>query len=93
MQINTIALNVGYHNEYHDIPSVPWKRLPRVKAMAPELYEGLVSRRSLGKLPWRFLSEAGITLFSRMVRKNRGGIPRPTRPDHAVITSHSLEDQ
>ena len=26
--LNVPALNVGYHNEHHDFPSVPWNRLP-----------------------------------------------------------------
>src|SRR5215813_10864202 len=26
--INLVALNMGYHNEHHDLPSVPWNNLP-----------------------------------------------------------------
>ncbi len=26
--LNVVALNVGFHNEHHDLPSVPWNRLP-----------------------------------------------------------------
>jgi sphingolipid delta-4 desaturase len=26
---NRIASNVGYHNEHHDLPSVPWNHLPK----------------------------------------------------------------
>ena len=26
--LNRIQLNIGYHNEHHDFPSVPWNRLP-----------------------------------------------------------------
>lgn len=72
--LNIPALNVGYHNEHHDLPSVPWNRLPRLKAMAPEWYDSLVSHRSWGNLLWRFLSDPGLSLFSRMLRKNRAGI-------------------
>ena len=28
---NKVALNVGYHNEHHDLPSVPWNRLPDIR--------------------------------------------------------------
>ena len=73
--LNTVALNVGFHNEHHDLPSVPWNRLPRVKATAPEWYDTLVSHRSWSKLLWRFLSDPEISLFSRMVRRNRGDVP------------------
>ena len=72
--LNSLALNVGYHNEHHDLPSVPWNRLPRLKALAPEWYDNLVSHRSWSKLLWRFLSDPGISLFSRIIRTNRGGV-------------------
>ena len=36
--INRVALNMGYHNEHHDLPSIPLNNLPRLRAMAPELY-------------------------------------------------------
>jgi len=73
--LNIVALNVGFHNEHHDLPSVPWNRLPQVKRLAPEWYDNLVSHRSWTKLLWRFLSDSNLSLFSRMVRKNRGGVP------------------
>jgi sphingolipid 4-desaturase/C4-monooxygenase len=73
--LNTVALNVGFHNEHHDLPSVPWNKLPRMKEMAPEWYDKLVSHRSWSKLLWRFLADPDISLFSRMVRKNRGDVP------------------
>jgi sphingolipid delta-4 desaturase len=72
--LNIVALNVGYHNEHHDLPSVPWNMLPKLKAIAPEWYDNLVSHRSWARLFWRFLSDSNLSLFSRMVRKNRGGL-------------------
>ena len=30
--MNVFALNVGYHNEHHDLMRVPWSRLPALKA-------------------------------------------------------------
>ncbi len=71
--LNTLALNVGFHNEHHDLPSIPWNRLPRLKALAPELYDGLVSHSSWVRLLWQFLADGRISLFSRMTRSNRGG--------------------
>jgi sphingolipid delta-4 desaturase len=72
--LNVIALNVGFHNEHHDIPSVPWNRLPRLKAAAPEMYNSLVSHRSWARLLWRFLSDPTLSLYSRVVRSNRGNL-------------------
>jgi sphingolipid delta-4 desaturase len=72
--LNIVALNVGYHNEHHDLPSVPWNKLPRLKAAAPEWYDNLISHRSWARLFWRFLSDSNLSLYSRMVRRNRGGI-------------------
>jgi len=72
--LNILALNVGYHNEHHDLPSVPWNRLPRLRAAAPEMYDTLAWHRSWSKLLWRFLADPGISLFSRMVRRNRAGV-------------------
>lgn len=73
-RLNILALNVGYHNEHHDLPSVPWNNLPRLKAIAPELYDPLISHRSWARLLWRFLTDPSLSLFSRMLRKNRAGL-------------------
>jgi sphingolipid delta-4 desaturase len=68
--LNIPALNVGYHNEHHDFPSVPWNKLPDLKATAPEFYENLVYHKSWVKLWLTFLTDPGLSLYSRMVRKN-----------------------
>jgi sphingolipid delta-4 desaturase len=73
--LNTLALNVGYHNEHHDAPTVAWNRLPALKRTAPELYDSLVSHRSWSGLFWRFLSDRKLSLWSRVVHENRGGVP------------------
>src|SRR4029077_16550209 len=39
--LNTVAFNVGYHNEHHDLPSVPWNHLPAIRKAAPEMYDSL----------------------------------------------------
>ena len=70
--LNTVAFNVGYHNEHPDFPSVPWNRLPRIRETAPEAYEGLAFHRSWSGLLYRFLTDPAVTLFSREVRVHRG---------------------
>ena len=72
---NVVALNVGYHNEHHDAPAVAWNRLPAVRRAAPELYDPLVSHASWTRLFWRFLTDRNLSLWSRVVRENRGGVP------------------
>ncbi len=71
--LNFFALNVGYHNEHHDLPSVPWNNLPKLKAAAPEFYNSLHYHKSWFKLWLKFLFDGRLSLFSRMVRNNRGG--------------------
>jgi sphingolipid delta-4 desaturase len=68
---NKLAFNVGYHNEHHDFPSVPWNRLPQVRKIAAPWYDTLVSHRSWTRLLIRFLFDRKMSLFSRMVREGR----------------------
>lgn len=66
--LNVVALNVGYHNEHHDLQSIPWNKLPELKRLAPEFYESLAYHKSWFKLWIKFLFDPNISLFSRMVR-------------------------
>jgi sphingolipid delta-4 desaturase len=70
--LNIPALNVGYHNEHHDFPSIPWNNLPKVRQTAPEWYNTLHYHTSWFLLFFKFLFDPSISLFSRMVRTNRG---------------------
>ena len=91
--LNLVAFNVGYHNEHHDLPSIPWNRLPQIRKGAPELYDSLVSHTSWTRLLFRFLCDPHISLFSRQVRVSRGGIaldapvPASQLPDVTCATS------
>ena len=67
---NRLAFNVGYHNEHHDLMTVPWSRLPRIRSIAPEFYEGLYAHRSWTRLLFRFLFDRKLTLHSRVVRSS-----------------------
>lgn len=71
---NTVAFNVGYHNEHHDFPSVPWNKLPQIKSTAPAFYDSLSSHKSWTKLFLRFLFSKELSLYSRIVRSNRGKV-------------------
>lgn len=71
--VNILSLNVGFHNEHHDLPSVPLNRLPEIKRIAPELYDTLAWHTSYVRLLWRFLTDRNLSLFSRIVGGNRAG--------------------
>lgn len=68
--LNLLALNVGFHNEHHDFPSVPWNKLPKIRESAPEWYDTLVCHRSWFRLWLRFLLDPKLSLFSRVVRSD-----------------------
>ena len=65
---NKILLNVGYHNEHHDFPSIPGFRLPKLKTMAAEYYDNLYSHKSYIKVLFMFIFKRDISLFSRVKR-------------------------
>lgn len=71
--LNTVNLNVGFHNEHHDFPSVPWNNLPKIKKIADEHYEPLGYHTSYTVLLFQFIFNREISLFSRTRRVNRGG--------------------
>lgn len=72
--LNSVNLNVGYHNEHHDFPSVAWNRLPKVKKIANSYYETLGYHTSYTGLLFRFLFDKNISIYSRVARANRGKV-------------------
>jgi sphingolipid 4-desaturase/C4-monooxygenase len=66
--LNIIALNIGYHNEHHDFPEMPWTRLPKLKKMAPEFYDHLATHPSWTGLFFEFIFDSRYTLYSRVNR-------------------------
>ena len=72
--LNTVAFNVGYHNEHHDFPSVPWNKLPQIRSTAPSFYNSLSYHTSWTKLFFQFLFDKKISLYSRILRSNRGKV-------------------
>jgi sphingolipid 4-desaturase/C4-monooxygenase len=86
--LNAVAFNVGYHNEHHDFPSVPWNKLPELKKAALPYYDSLTSHNSWTKLWLRFIFDRELSLWSRVVRKNRGKVALvdESKPDVEMIT-------
>ncbi len=69
--LNRLALNVGYHNEHHDFPSVPWNRLPQIRGIAPEFYNTLKPAASWLGLWLSFICDPRYSLYSRVLRPAR----------------------
>ncbi|MEQ6120661.1 fatty acid desaturase [Reichenbachiella sp. MALMAid0571] len=68
--LNKFALNVGYHNEHHDFPTIPGTRLPKLKKMAPDFYDHLFAHKSWTNVIYQFITNPNIGLHSR-VKRNR----------------------
>lgn len=68
---NLFNLMVGYHNEHHDFPKVPWSRLHKVKAMAPEYYDHLPHHTSYIKVIWNFITDPEVGPWSRVMRPGK----------------------
>jgi sphingolipid delta-4 desaturase len=90
--LNALTFNVGYHNEHHDFPSVPWNHLPRIRAAAPEAYQDLSYHRSWTRLLFRFLLDPTLSLWSRVIRRNRNDVAldAPVTPDQEVKPTEPL---
>ncbi|KAF7334261.1 Sphingolipid delta(4)-desaturase [Mycena sanguinolenta] len=61
--LNILAYNVGYHNEHHDFPSIPWTRLPALRALAPEAYDTLPAHPSWTMVIVNFIRDKEVGIF------------------------------
>jgi len=66
--LNYLTYNVGYHNEHHDFPSIPWTRLPALHSIANEYYKDLPRHDSWCMVTYRFIFDTDVGLFSRVKR-------------------------
>ena len=66
--LNNVSFNAGYHNEHHDLVTIPWTRLPEIRRIAPEFYNGLKAYESWTGLLFQFVRDRNISLFSYIVR-------------------------
>jgi sphingolipid delta-4 desaturase len=69
--LNVLSLNIGYHNEHHDLPQIAWHRLPTLRRLMPEMYDGLYYHTSLVRLWLRFLFDGNLQLY-RIGRQRDG---------------------
>lgn len=73
---NILIFNVGYHIEHHDFPNIPWRKLPEVKAMAPEFYDTLPHHDSYFRLMWQYLTDSQFGAWCRIGRDQGDDIKR-----------------
>ncbi|KAM0752137.1 hypothetical protein T439DRAFT_324218 [Meredithblackwellia eburnea MCA 4105] len=72
--LNILTYNVGYHNEHHDFPSVPWTKLPALRKMASEFYDPLPNHTSWPGVTFRFIFDPNVGMWSRAKRQAGGGV-------------------
>jgi len=70
--LNWLCYNVGYHNEHHDFPSIPWTRLPALRSLAKEFYEPLPSHASWPYVTWKFITDPNVGMWCRAKRLEAG---------------------
>lgn len=76
---NKVAFNFGYHLEHHDFPNIAWDKLPELRKIAPEFYEGLTTWPSATHVLWRFITDGGCGKLGVRVKRaaRTGGSGRP----------------
>jgi sphingolipid delta-4 desaturase len=87
--LNKVCFNLGYHNEHHDLVTVPWTRLPDVRRVAPEFYRDQKSYDSWSALLVHFLRNRDLTLFSYIVRPDSRQRPSDIIPAAAPDSDES----
>ncbi len=65
---NKICFNGGYHTEHHDLPAIPWNKLPKVREIAHEFYDSRYTHGSYYSILSKFINDDQNTLFNRILR-------------------------
>jgi len=68
---NRLNFNVGYHNEHHDFPRIPWSGLPKVRKIAPEFYNDLPFYTSYVSVMWRYITDPKVGPAARIKRSSK----------------------
>jgi len=82
--LNYVTYNVGYHNEHHDFPFVPWSRLPEVKRIAKEYYDPLPVCESWVGIIWMYVTDPKLGAYSRVKRNERVSAREKVNPNDEV---------
>jgi len=74
---NRLNFNVGYHNEHHDFPKIPWSKLPQVCQIAPEFYQ-MPHHSSYVRVIYQYITDPDVGPFSRIKRKSKHSNTNPS---------------
>lgn len=74
--LNFLNFNVGFHNEHHDFPKIPWSNLPKVRKIAPEYYDNLPHYTSYCAVLYRYIMDPSVGPWSRAVRNKTSDTAR-----------------
>jgi len=64
-------VQVGYHNEHHDFPSIPWTRLADLRKLAPEFYDNIPAHSSWPMVIVNFIRDKEVGIFARAKRLSK----------------------
>lgn len=83
--LNRVAFNMGYHNEHHDFQTIPWNKLPKLKSLAPEMYDSLKSYNSWVAVVLQWIYDPNLSAFSRIVRDEKS-----FKKNHTALQNRDL---
>ena len=83
---NYVNFNVGYHNEHHDFPRIPWSRLPLVPQIAPEYYTTLPYYTSYLALFYAYITDTKLGPHARIKRTTKS-------PSDTAAAAISVEER
>ncbi|EEB06031.1 dihydroceramide delta-4 desaturase [Schizosaccharomyces japonicus yFS275] len=66
--LNPLVYNAGYHIEHHDFPYVPWTRIAKVRATAPEFYDEIPECKSWIGIIYQFITDPNVGMWCRVKR-------------------------
>ena len=60
---------------HHDFPSIPWTRLPALRALAPEFYDTIPCHPSWPMVIFNFIFDDRVGMFARAKRLTKDARP------------------
>ena len=85
---NIFTYNSGYHNIHHDLPNIPWSRLPQAREICKDYYDSLPECKSWGWCIVKYIFDDSVGPFSR---KKRPTVLLPTVKTHTQMMEKFLK--